>query len=94
MSAKPLADTRRDLEDPRVRLAVEGSRPAVRTTDAQVALPPLDLGPHPGVPVLPPVTGSMPARTLATTLAAVSSAAPKDDAIPLFTGVRVHGTAS
>ncbi|MFD7652687.1 DNA polymerase III subunit beta [Actinosynnema sp. NPDC059797] len=92
--ARPLAETLRGLDDPQVRLVVEGSRLAIRTGTARFALPLLDLASHPGVPRLPPAVGTVPARTLASTLAAVSSAASKDDALPVFTGVRVHGTAS
>lgn len=89
--AKPLADTLRGLDDPQVRLVVEGSRLAVRTSTARFALPLLDLASHPGIPPLPPALGSLPARTLAAALVPVSSAASKDDALPVFTGVRIHG---
>lgn len=91
--AKPLADTLRSLDDPRVRLVVEGSRLAVRTSTARFALPLLNLASHPGIPPLPPVLGSLPAHTLTSALVPVSSAASKDDALPVFTGVRIHGTA-
>ncbi|KOX31654.1 DNA polymerase III subunit beta [Saccharothrix sp. NRRL B-16348] len=89
--ARPLADTLRSLEDPQVRLVVEGSRLAVRTSTARFALPLLDLSSHPGIPPLPPAVGVIPARTLTAALAPVSSAASKDDALPMFTGVRMHG---
>ncbi len=87
--AKPLADTLRSLEDGQVRLVVEGSRLAVRTAKARFALPLLDLASHPGVPVLPPVAGSLPSTVLATALAPLASATSKDDALPIFTGVRM-----
>ena len=90
--ARPLADTLRSLEDPQVRLVVEGSRLAVRTSTARFALPLLDLASHPGVPPLPPAVGTLPARTLTAALTPVSSAASKDDALPMFTGVRMHST--
>ncbi len=89
--AKPLADTLRSLEDPQVRLVVEGSRLAVRTSTARFALPLLDLASHPGIPPPPPEVGSLPARTLTSALVPVSGAASKDDALPMFTGVRLHG---
>ncbi|MEU4739527.1 DNA polymerase III subunit beta [Actinosynnema sp. NPDC023658] len=89
--AKPLAETLRAVEDPQVRLVVEGSRLAVRTSTARFALPLLDLTAHPGIPPLPPAVGSIAARTLASALVPVSSAASKDDALPVFTGVRMHG---
>ncbi|WP_121001422.1 DNA polymerase III subunit beta [Saccharothrix australiensis] len=90
--AKPLADTLRGLDDPQVRLVVEGSRLAVRTTTARFALPLLDLPSHPGVPPLPPAVGRIPAEALAAALTPVSSATSKDDVLPIFTGVRMLGT--
>ncbi|MFI9008922.1 DNA polymerase III subunit beta [Actinosynnema sp. NPDC053489] len=89
--AKPLADTLRGLDDPQVRLVVEGTRLAVRTSRARFALPLLDLASHPGVPALPAAVGVLPAATLTAALAPVSSAASKDDALPVFTDVRMHG---
>ncbi|MEV1120113.1 DNA polymerase III subunit beta [Actinosynnema sp. NPDC049800] len=88
--ARPLAETLRSLEDPQVRLVVEGSRLAVRTSTARFALPLLDLASHPGIPPLPPAVGVIPALTLTAALTPVSSAASKDDALPMFTGVRMH----
>ncbi|MBB5959013.1 DNA polymerase-3 subunit beta [Saccharothrix tamanrassetensis] len=89
--ARPFADTLRSLGDPQVRLVVEGSRLAVRTGSARFALPLLDLASHPGVPHLPPVAGAIPSDLLAAVLGAVSSATSKDDALPIFTGVRMLG---
>ncbi|GGP36285.1 DNA polymerase III subunit beta [Saccharothrix coeruleofusca] len=88
--ARPLAETLRGLADHQVRLVVEGSRLAVRTQSARFALPLLDLAAHPGVLPLPPLAGRAPGAALAGALAAVSTAASKDDALPVFTGVRVH----
>ncbi|WP_433267461.1 DNA polymerase III subunit beta [Actinosynnema sp. CS-041913] len=87
--AKPLADTLRGLDDPQVRLVVEGSRLAVRTGTARFALPLLDLASHPGVPELPPAVGAIPSEALAAALTPVASATSKDDALPVFTGVRM-----
>jgi DNA polymerase-3 subunit beta len=88
--AKPLADTLRALESPQVRLVVEGSRLAVRTPGARFALPLLDLAAHPGVPELPPLAGHVPAAAFAGAVGAVASAASRDDALPIFTGVRAR----
>ncbi|GAA2672251.1 MULTISPECIES: DNA polymerase III subunit beta [Actinosynnema] len=90
--AKPLAETLRALDSPQVRLVVEGSRLAVRTASARFALPLLDLADHPGIPELPPVAGTAPAGAFASALGAVATAASKDDALPVFTGVRVHAS--
>lgn len=86
---RPLADTLRALDVPEVRLAVEGSRLAIRTPRARFALPLLDTDRHPGIPAPPPTAGHVgPAFTRA--LIAVAGAASKDDALPLFSGVRVR----
>ncbi|MEU5693526.1 DNA polymerase III subunit beta [Actinosynnema sp. NPDC020468] len=90
--ARPFADTLRSIEDERVRLVVEGSRLAIRTDTARFALPLLDLSAHPGIPSLPPLAGHVTAGVLASALVPVSSAASKEDALPVFTGVRIHGT--
>lgn len=88
--ARPLAETLRGLADQQVRLVVEGSRLAVRTAAARFALPLLDLAAHPGVPPLPPLVGRAAGAALAGALVPVSTAASKDDALPVFTGVRLH----
>jgi DNA polymerase-3 subunit beta len=87
---RPLADTLRALDVPEVRLAVEGARLAIRTPRGRFALPVLDTGLHPGVPRPPAVAGHAAARPLLRALAAAAGAASKDDALPLFSGVRIR----
>ncbi|HVV20708.1 MAG TPA: DNA polymerase III subunit beta [Pseudonocardiaceae bacterium] len=89
---RPLAETLRSLDVPEVRLTVEGSRLAVRTPRARFALPSLDIGVHPGVPVPPPVTGTAPGGPLLRALVAAAGATSRDEALPLFTGIRVRST--
>jgi DNA polymerase III subunit beta len=88
--ARPLADTLRALEQEHVRLVVEGSHLAIRAPGARYALPLLDADVHPGVGVAPPVAGSVPSREFAAALSTVVLAASRDDALPMFTGVRVR----
>ncbi|TWP51441.1 DNA polymerase III subunit beta [Lentzea tibetensis] len=88
--AKPLASTLQSLEDPSVRLVVEGSRLAVRTPSARFALPLLDVASHPGTPLLPPLCGHVSAAALSAAVVPVASAASRDDAFPIFTGLRVQ----
>ncbi|HWE88382.1 MAG TPA: DNA polymerase III subunit beta [Pseudonocardiaceae bacterium] len=89
---RPLADTLRALDEPEVRLAVEGSRLAVRTSRARFALPILDLESHPGVPEPPAAAGALTGPAAVRAFAAVASASSRDDALPLFTGVRLRAT--
>ena len=90
---RPLADTLRALDVPEVRLAVEGARLAIRTPRARFALPLLDTDRHPGIPT-PPATAGHVGTAFTRALQSVAGAASKDDALPLFTGVRIrsHGT--
>ena len=89
--AKPLADTLRALTSPQIRLVVEGSRLAIRTDGARFALPLLDLDLHPGAPeVTTTPNGTVSGTHLATALSTVAGTASRDDALPIFTGVRVQ----
>jgi DNA polymerase III subunit beta len=88
--AKPLAETLRALTEPQVRLVVEGSRLAIRVPGARYALPLLDADVHPGVPEPPVVAGEVAAPALTEALTTVAATASRDDALPLYTGVRVR----
>ncbi|HEX4700771.1 MAG TPA: DNA polymerase III subunit beta [Pseudonocardiaceae bacterium] len=87
---RPLAETLRALDVPEVRLVVEGSRLAVRTPRGRFALPIMDVDLHPGAPAVPALTGRAAGRPLLRAFVAVAGAASRDDALPLFSGVRVR----
>ena len=88
--AKPFAETLRALDAPEVRLVVEGTRLAIRVPGARYALPLLDVDIHPGVPQPPECVGHVDAAPLATALNTVAATASRDDALPLYTGVRIR----
>jgi DNA polymerase-3 subunit beta len=88
--AKPLADTLRALEQPEVRLVVEGSKLAIRAPGARFALPLLDVDVHPGVGEPPAAVGTVDGELFAAALTTVAAAASRDDALPMFTGVRIR----
>jgi DNA polymerase-3 subunit beta len=88
--AKPLADTLRALELPEVRLVVEGSRLAIRAPGARYALPLLDVDVHPGVAAPPAAVGTVDGALFSSALTTVAAAASRDDALPMFTGVRIR----
>lgn len=88
--AKPLADTLRALELPEVRLVVEGSKLAIRAPGARFALPLLDVDVHPGVGAPPGAVGTVDGDLFAAALTTVAAAASRDDALPMFTGVRIR----
>lgn len=86
-----LAETLRALDDEQVHVAVEGSRLAVRSSRARFALPLLDADIHPGVAAPPPLAGTADAALVLPAMTAVAGAASRDDALPLFSGVRIRG---
>lgn len=88
--AKPLADTLRALDQSQVRLVVEGAHLAIRAPGARYALPLLDADVHPGVGSEPSVAGSVSGAEFASALSVAVLAASRDDALPMFTGVRVR----
>lgn len=92
--AKPFADTLRALDHEQVRLVVEGSKLAIRAPGARFALPLLDADVHPGVGAAPSEAGTVDGALFASALATVVSAASRDDALPMFTGVRVRSEGS
>ncbi|RSN25069.1 DNA polymerase III subunit beta [Streptomyces sp. WAC 05977] len=86
--AGPLAETLRMLDDDLVRLVVEGSRLAVRVEGGRYALPLLSRELE--LPDMPPKVSEVDGHALATALRTVAGTAAKDDALPMFTGVRVQ----
>ncbi|MCT2582472.1 DNA polymerase III subunit beta [Actinophytocola gossypii] len=88
--AKPLADTLRALDLEQVRLVVEGSKLAIRAPGARFALPLLDADVHPGVAEPPARVGTVDGAVFGSALATVATAASRDEALPMFTGVRVR----
>lgn len=89
VSRRGFADTLASLDAHEVRLAVEGSRLAVRTADARFALPSLDGAVRPGPVAFPPLVGMVAGAALGAA-AAVCGAASRDGALPIFTGVRIR----
>ncbi|WP_181776672.1 DNA polymerase III subunit beta [Amycolatopsis pittospori] len=86
--AGPLAETLRMLDDERVRLVVEGSRLAVRVEGGRYAIPLLSR--ELSLPDMPPRVSEVDGSALVTALRTVAGTAAKDDALPMFTGVRVQ----
>ncbi|WP_212831327.1 DNA polymerase III subunit beta [Catellatospora sp. TT07R-123] len=89
LSRRALADTLAHLDAPQLRVAVEGSRVALRTPGARFALPRLEPA-APALAGLPAALGTVPGADLAAAGAAVAAAASREEALPLFTGVRLR----
>lgn len=89
VARRAFADTVAALDAPDVRLAVEGSRLAIRTGGGRFALPCLDAATHPQPAEEPPLAGTVTGAALGVG-SAVAGAASRDGALPIFTGVRVR----
>ncbi|GLI02683.1 DNA polymerase III subunit beta [Phytohabitans aurantiacus] len=89
VARRAFADTVAALDAPEVRLAVEGSRLAIRTGGGRFALPCLDAATHPSPAGEPPLAGTVSGAALGVGTA-VAGAASRDGALPIFTGVRVR----
>jgi DNA polymerase-3 subunit beta len=89
VSRRALAETLASLDAPELRLAVEGSRLAVRTSGARFALPALGDVARPTPAPVPPRVGTVTGAALAGA-AAVCGAASRDGALPMFTAVRIR----
>jgi DNA polymerase-3 subunit beta len=90
VSRRRLADTLAVLDVPELRVSAQGSRLAVRTPHARFALPQLDVEVFPRPTPLPAPVGVITGASLKAAAAPVASAASHEDALPLFTGVRIR----
>ncbi|MEV0457050.1 DNA polymerase III subunit beta [Catellatospora methionotrophica] len=89
VSRRALADTVATLDAAQLRLCTEGARLAVRTDRARFALPRLDLDTFPRPPQPPAAVGVLTGADWRAA-AAVAGAASREDALPLFTAVRMR----
>src|SRR4051812_25376210 len=88
--APPLAHTLRALDLGQGRLGGGGGKLAIGAPGARYALPLLDVDVHPGVAAPPVAVGSVDGELFSSALCTVAAAASRDDALPMFTGVRVR----
>jgi DNA polymerase-3 subunit beta len=88
---RALAATLAGLTCAEVRMTGAGSRLTLRTPSARYALPVIAGGGPTIAP--PPIVGRVTGRDLRAAAGPVSSAATRDHALPIFTGVRMRATA-
>jgi DNA polymerase-3 subunit beta len=91
VSQRGLAATVAALDAAETRLTAEGSRLAIRTPDARFALPRLDPAAFPPLDDLPSAAGTIDGKSLHTAAIPVAGAAAQNDALPIFTAVRLRG---
>ena len=90
VSGKLLAEIAKALPPKDVRVAVDGNRLSVRCGASRFALPLMQVEDYPVVPELPPRSGSVSADVFASAVAQVTTAASKDETLPMLTGVRMQ----
>ncbi|MGH3934492.1 MAG: DNA polymerase III subunit beta [Pseudonocardiaceae bacterium] len=90
VSGRLLAEIARALPPKDVRVAVEGSRLAVRCGSARFNLPLMHIEDYPAVPELPAASGKVSGDVFATAIAQVTAAASRDETLPMLTGVRME----
>ena len=92
VSGRLLSEIARALPPKDVRVAVDGNRLAVRCGSARFNLPLMQVEDYPVVPVLPATSGTARGEVFATAVAQVTTAASRDETLPMLTGVRMEIT--
>lgn len=90
VSGRLLSEIARALPPKDVRVAVQDNRLVVRCGSARFALPLLHIDDYPGVPELPATSGTVRGDLFATAVAQVTTAASRDETLPMLTGVRME----
>ncbi|HEY2724353.1 MAG TPA: DNA polymerase III subunit beta [Pseudonocardiaceae bacterium] len=90
VSGRLLAEIARALPRKDVRVAVEGNRLAVRCGTARFNLPLMQVEDYPVVPELPATSGTVRGDAFATAISQVTTAASRDETLPMLTGVRME----
>ncbi|HEY0637255.1 MAG TPA: DNA polymerase III subunit beta [Pseudonocardiaceae bacterium] len=89
VSGRLLAEIARALPPKDVRVAVDGNRLSVRCGASRFALPLMQVEDYPAVPDLPPRSGVVASDVFASAVSQVTTAASKDETLPMLTGVRM-----
>lgn len=90
VSGRLLAEIARALPRKDVRVAVEGNRLSVRCGTARFNLPLMQVEDYPVVPELPATSGTVRGDAFATAISQVTTAASRDETLPMLTGVRME----
>ncbi|NLC98870.1 MAG: DNA polymerase III subunit beta [Actinomycetales bacterium] len=90
VSGRLLAEIVKSLPAQPVDVALEGAKVTVTCGSARFNLQTMPVDEYPRLPDMPTATGSIDAAEFATAVAQASSAAGRDDMLPLLTGVRLE----
>lgn len=90
VSGRLLADISKSLPSKPVDVDVEGSKVVLTCGASRFTLLTMPVDDYPTLPAMPETTGSIDADVLAEAVAQVTTAASRDETLPLLTGVRVE----
>lgn len=85
-----LAEITRSLPPAPIDLATDGARVVLTCGSSRFTLPTLPLEEYPTLPEMPTASGSVGSDAFAAAVGAVATAAGRDDALPVLTGIRIE----
>jgi DNA polymerase III subunit beta len=90
VSGRLLADISRSLPARPVDVVTDGSKVTVTCGASRFALLTMPVEDYPALPSMPAVTGTVPGDALTEAVAQVTTAASRDETLPILTGVRIE----
>ncbi|WP_460447060.1 DNA polymerase III subunit beta [Angustibacter aerolatus] len=90
VSGRLLADISRNLPSKPVDVATEGQKVQVTCGSSRFSLLTMPVDDYPTLPTMPEATGTVPGDVFTLAVSQVTTAAGRDDTLPILTGVRVE----
>lgn len=90
VSGRLLADISRNLPDRPVDVATDGSKVTVACGSSRFTLLTMPVDDYPSLPQMPEASGRVPGDVFTLAVSQVTTAAGRDDTLPILTGVRVE----
>jgi DNA polymerase-3 subunit beta len=90
VSGRLLADISRNLPDRPVDVATDGTKVTVACGSSRFTLLTMPVDDYPALPQMPEASGRVPGDVFTLAVSQVTTAAGRDDTLPILTGVRVE----
>lgn len=90
VSGRLLADISRNLPDRPVDVATDGNKVTVACGSSRFTLLTMPVDDYPALPQMPEASGRVPGDVFTLAVSQVTTAAGRDDTLPILTGVRVE----
>jgi DNA polymerase-3 subunit beta len=90
VSGRLLADISRNLPDRPVDVATDGNKVTVASGSSRFTLLTMPVDDYPALPQMPEASGRVPGDVFTLAVSQVTTAAGRDDTLPILTGVRVE----